>query len=277
MSRNLLPNFLCIGSQKAGTSWVYEMLKQNSDIWLPDIKEVHYFDFLFGERTGTRHWGGQHAENAVNRLNRQAKTVNQKEYVKAIAEEESFTENWYRKIFSHNGAQRTKIRGEVTPEYCAISESGVKHVACFLGNPKILWVVRDPYERAISQVKMVVNRSWKTPPSSDNDWRKALNRVRYSNRANYQQYIPIWDHVFGDRIMYAAYGDIKRRPSGLLEDIESFLGVVNGNYSGESDVVHKTKKLDLPEWVKEEVYDTVSCQYGFLTNRFGKDFVEATV
>lgn len=271
-----LPNFLCIGSQKAGTSWAYEMLSQHPDIWLPNIKEVHYFDFLFGEQTGTRKWGGGHVKSAMDRMRKQAKDRYEKKYVTAIEEKESLTEEWYASIFDHREAKKSKIVGEVTPEYCSISAGGIRHVKSFLGDPKILWIIRDPYERAISQVKMVINRGWSTPPRNDSEWKNAVSSVRYQNRANYKKYIPLWDEAFGDKIKYLAYGDIKTRPSELLEEIEDFLEVKKAKYSGAGEVVHKTKKLELPGWVEKEIKDNVKDQYGFLESRFGENFVKAT-
>lgn len=40
----MLPNFLCIGVQKAGTTWLYHILRQHPEIFLPVHKELHYFD-----------------------------------------------------------------------------------------------------------------------------------------------------------------------------------------------------------------------------------------
>ena len=42
-----LPNFLCVGAQKAGTTTLYEVLKHHPDIILPSIKEPHFFDEHF--------------------------------------------------------------------------------------------------------------------------------------------------------------------------------------------------------------------------------------
>lgn len=42
-----IPNFLCVGAQKAGTTTLYEVLKQHPDIYLPDVKEPHFFDEHF--------------------------------------------------------------------------------------------------------------------------------------------------------------------------------------------------------------------------------------
>lgn len=40
-----LPNFLCIGAPKAGTTTLQDILIQHPDIFLPLEKELHYFDF----------------------------------------------------------------------------------------------------------------------------------------------------------------------------------------------------------------------------------------
>ncbi|PYL65054.1 MAG: hypothetical protein DMF20_09435 [Verrucomicrobia bacterium] len=40
------PDFLCVGAQKGGTSWLYHQLNFHLDFWMPPIKELHYFDAL---------------------------------------------------------------------------------------------------------------------------------------------------------------------------------------------------------------------------------------
>lgn len=42
-----LPDFLGIGAQKAGTTWLYANLRCHPEIFLPDKKELHYFDRRF--------------------------------------------------------------------------------------------------------------------------------------------------------------------------------------------------------------------------------------
>lgn len=38
------PHFICIGAQKAGTTWLHAMLKMHPDISLPSEKELHYWN-----------------------------------------------------------------------------------------------------------------------------------------------------------------------------------------------------------------------------------------
>jgi hypothetical protein len=63
----MLPHFLGIGAQKAGTTWLYEMLHAHPGVWLPPVKELHYFDQnpkapktfrqqLIGRQADNRRW-----------------------------------------------------------------------------------------------------------------------------------------------------------------------------------------------------------------------------
>ena len=38
------PNFLLIGAQKAGTTWISAMLREHPQIFLPQRKELHFFN-----------------------------------------------------------------------------------------------------------------------------------------------------------------------------------------------------------------------------------------
>jgi hypothetical protein len=44
---NQLPNFICIGAQRAGTTWLYENLKKHPEVFLPDIKELRFFNYNY--------------------------------------------------------------------------------------------------------------------------------------------------------------------------------------------------------------------------------------
>ncbi len=42
-----LPNFILVGFQRTGTTWLYEVLKTHPDVFLPYVKELHFFDRNF--------------------------------------------------------------------------------------------------------------------------------------------------------------------------------------------------------------------------------------
>lgn len=48
----MLPNFLCIGTYRAGTTWLQNVLKEHSDIYLPDEKEIMFFSHHYAKGIG---------------------------------------------------------------------------------------------------------------------------------------------------------------------------------------------------------------------------------
>lgn len=115
------PTFIIIGAQKCGTTWLSQMLGQHPDVYLTPKKELNFFN----------------------------KIAN---YQKGI--------DWYRSQFE---LSENKIAiGESTPNYFwtsrdeyEIKESGRTHdvpglMAKYYPHIKILLILRDPVERAIS-------------------------------------------------------------------------------------------------------------------------------
>ncbi len=60
-----LPDFLIIGAQKCGTTWLAAMLRQHPDVYMPD-REVHFFDKAGNYNKGIE-WYASHFEVADNR------------------------------------------------------------------------------------------------------------------------------------------------------------------------------------------------------------------
>lgn len=40
----MLPNFLIIGAPRSGTTWIQENIKHHPEIFMPEQKEIHFFD-----------------------------------------------------------------------------------------------------------------------------------------------------------------------------------------------------------------------------------------
>lgn len=59
----MLPNFLIIGAEKSGTTWLYEKLRRHPEVYMPDVKELYFFsrDGRFGK---TLEWYEKHFKSA---------------------------------------------------------------------------------------------------------------------------------------------------------------------------------------------------------------------
>lgn len=47
IDKELIPDFFCIGAQKAGTSWLYSMLRIQKELFIPSNRYIHFFDRNF--------------------------------------------------------------------------------------------------------------------------------------------------------------------------------------------------------------------------------------
>lgn len=113
-----LPNFLCIGAQKSGTTIIHNILKQHPDIFLPEIKEAHFFN-------------------------------NSKRYNKGI--------EWWLEIFLIN-YKGEPIIGDMTPDYLYCEDAPQRIKILLGDEPKILIILRNPVDRAYSHYYMSVSK-----------------------------------------------------------------------------------------------------------------------
>jgi hypothetical protein len=59
----MLPNFLIIGAQKAGTTWLYEKLRRHPEVFMPEVKELGFFS-RDGSLGKSQEWYEGHFETA---------------------------------------------------------------------------------------------------------------------------------------------------------------------------------------------------------------------
>ncbi len=52
-----LPDFIGIGAPKAGTTWITRLLTQNPAIFMPQMKETHFFDYPYDQNPFSKYAG----------------------------------------------------------------------------------------------------------------------------------------------------------------------------------------------------------------------------
>lgn len=109
---NRLPSFLIIGAMKSATSTLYEQLLRQPGVFLPSLKEPNFFS-------------------------------NDEQYAQGI--------DWYSSLFAK--AFEADILGEASTHYTKLPTypETVKRIRHWLGHPRLIYVMRDPVDRLISQ------------------------------------------------------------------------------------------------------------------------------
>ncbi len=66
MNNKKLPNFICVGAQKAGSSSLYKLLQSHPEIYLSEKKEIHYFNIETEYTKGLGYYASFFNENYNN-------------------------------------------------------------------------------------------------------------------------------------------------------------------------------------------------------------------
>ena len=272
-----LPNFLCIGAQKAGTSWLFAQLQSHPEVWMPPVKELQFFNHLFVPQN--RNSTAWHIQRSVARTLPGMCATTTCRTCRSCAtwriwNSRAFHRTWYEAAFDRPAAHG-KFLGDITPEKSTIPEAGLRYLRGYLGAVKIIYLVRAPRERALSQLRMNVSRRDQRP--SEAVWTEMAGQWDIANRGDYRTYVPRWKAAFaaGD-ILFLPYGRIGRDPVGLMRDVEEFLGLSPHDYPRAEERVHRTRKLGVPDAAAARIDEAVAGQAEFLRAEFGADFAEAT-
>ena len=145
--------FVCVGAQKAGTTWLSKLLSAHPEIFVTPVKEIHYFDQAQGlsdKLSAYKRWS--RFRKHTGRFLSGSQSAKQKRrdlrwymnYLKG-----PINDDWYVKLFPKSPDH--KISGEFTPEYALIGLDGYTHIRRLAPNAKVLFVLRKPSEQAWSQ------------------------------------------------------------------------------------------------------------------------------
>ncbi|ABV93457.1 hypothetical protein Dshi_1715 [Dinoroseobacter shibae DFL 12 = DSM 16493] len=271
------PDLVCIGAQKAATSWLYRVCQAREDIWVPPFKELHFFDHKFCPEN--RKWARtnlvQGVEKAARRhLKNKAKPdAEYLAYLDRLVQQPAFNGTWYKHVFSRAPARQICL--DVTPEYCTLPEDGVDFVAKFLREARFIYIIRDPVDRAASQLRMNLTRR-KITPKTEKAWMRHATDPVIAHRGDYATYVPRWDARFDDlRLLYLPFGQIAAEPQAVMRRIEAFAGLDRADPWGLDRKFHTTDALDVPEAVIAHFETAFAPQRAFLRDRFGAGFMDA--
>lgn len=122
------------------------------------------------------------------------------------------------------------VTGEATPGYAVLSEPHIASLVRRLPAVRLLYLLRDPVERAWSAARMRAEKR-DVPPIEDwpSDAQIAFLRERIPMGLRHSDYAAVLDrwerHVPPDRLLVGFYDDVVAEPEAVLRSVYRFLGV----------------------------------------------------
>ena len=207
------PDFLVIGAQRAGTTWLHRVLRQHPSLWLPPVKELHYFDRLETRRTILD--PKERRRVGLKRLLALDPWLIDY-WLRARSDE------WYARLF-RDAQARGLIAGEITPAYATLNEQVLRRVQRMNNKIKLIFIMRDPVERAWS----AVNNAGKKGLADLSTVEAAIEQARKSGtmaRSAYVDTIERLEAVFPvKQIHYCFFDNLRDQPEALTTGLFLFL------------------------------------------------------
>jgi hypothetical protein len=239
------PDFLCVGAQKAGTWWLYRQCEPHPDFWMPPLKELHYFNKL------------TKARRTDSPRCRDERDICFLESEGRLGARPYFDMESYARLFAYKGS---RVSGDITPAYSMLNEEIIERVVSHFPNLKVIFLARDPVERAWSQLSMGVRlgRISRFDATNVDEVIQKLMHPHVLLRSYPSKIVTRWRrYVRPDLFRLYFFDDLERSPTELRRSILHFLGADPNKPSGQLNADHKRnagkEKLRLTDKVRSRL------------------------
>lgn len=239
----MLPNFLGIGTQRSGSTWLYQNLKKHPDLYFPSFqKELHYFDArestlsksllqrLFLVQDPRPSWL-KSANSWRDRIFKEKvqESVLQLNLIKAFQYTTEYltydSDVLYSSVFE---LSRQKLAGEITPSYSTLEKESVGYVHQIIPDLKVIFFMRNPIQRAWSHALKDIRKtqSEKLNDISDEEFIVKFESRGSCLRGNYLRTLKNWKSYYPDKqFLVCFFEEISEAPDDLISRICNFLGI----------------------------------------------------
>lgn len=225
MSARTGPGFVCIGAQKGGTTWLYENLNKHPEVWMPPIKEIHFFNRLCVNEKLLGNWTVPHSCSV-------------RRYIKTLAKFKMNDFRWMRHYFEFSmqgnnylGLFNKKytgkcVSGDITPAYSTLEERGVSFASKVLDRDvPVIFILRNPIYRSWSVLKMVLRyQNRKVEDISPEDLLRMLQQPNITLGSEYTKTITLWKKHFSN-FHVLTYDELCEAPRDLLTKVSKIIGI----------------------------------------------------
>ena len=254
------PDFLIVGPQRTGSSWLRTNLCKHPQVFMPFKKEIFFFSHL-GRK--------EHKRYRSNRL---------EDYCGLFRIRLHKRLERAGKALCHGLLLPETIRGEATASYATMPEPFVRNIFAIYPGMKIVVMVRDPIERAWSHAKkaLVRDRGRRLEDIPFAEFEKYYRGSANLQRGMYSSIIGRWRSLAREGGVYVAeYRNLVDDPLGLVTEVQKFLGIASGPRFARKHlhtVVNPTSREPAPPAHRELLEELFAAEIERLAAGFGIHF-----
>jgi len=209
------PNFLILGPQRTGTTWLYHNLKKHPQVFIPRKKETFFFTTL--DRPEHPHHAYDTLEAFLDGPMREPSRYRLKRHYDCLRK--------YREPY------RPLVRGEATATNALLPVPVIREIVRLKPNLKAILMLRNPIERAWSHAcKDLIRNTGRRPSEvSPAEFERFFQTAGQRALADYASQIRHWRACLRPGHLFVGeFEKIATAPEHLLLQIQGFLGIRTG-------------------------------------------------
>lgn len=276
-------DFIGIGSQKAGTTWLHSNLMKLPQINFPLRKEIHYFDRsdkypspdrlsepILMKRLLKPKW----FKRALLEILKSLITMNFKQLKWDLKYNLGYFDNeWYISIFK----PFLGIKGEITPSYSILEPEDIEEMHNLAPDAKLILMLRDPIERAWSHFRFSGKvYSDKSHHSYLEHITRFIDSPAQEKRSDIISTIRNYSAIYPrEQILIGFYDAITESPEELMKNILNFIGAETDDLHKYCDLSQKknvSRSEDCPAEIKKYLKEKYYNQIHELATNYGGYF-----
>jgi len=186
------PNFFLIGAPKCGTTSLYHYLTEHSQVFLPEIKEQHFFS---------------------------------QPEVKNTYYDVYFANSLEEYLDNYKDSKDEIVIADISPSYL-YNEKSADKIKLFNPDAKIIAILREPIDRAISHYLMDLRIGYINKPLSHYLKDKTSTYYKeYIGNSLYYDKVKYYKESFGDNFLVLSFNDLKNNPKEIMYEVFNFLDI----------------------------------------------------
>lgn len=223
--------YLNAGQMKAGTTYLYSVLKKHPEIYFSPEKEIHYLSQQFGSfRILSDAVRVRKVKSLTDIASRPERPINRYQQVLSWAANyirPVETEGWYEDMFS--GHAEDQWCADFSNLTCTIPVEGLQQVAEIADDVKVTYCIRDSISRAISHAKFHLRFAGKESDLASlpaEELRQLLLSDNIYPQSRTEEHVKALHKVFGDdRLRIVRCETLWSDPRQVLDPLCAFLGI----------------------------------------------------
>lgn len=252
------PDFLIVGPQRTGTTWLHAHLRYHPQIMLSEPKELFFFSSL--KTPDSPRFRSNKLEAYLRCFHEPLWRVTLRHLIS---------------LWRYRERYHPKARGEATASYAALDRDVIADITALKPDIKVILMIRNPIDRAWSHAKkdLARNRGRQLADVSAEEFERFFSDPYQRQCARYAENIDNWSACLRPgHLLVGLFDDIDTRPEALLLAVMSFLRVSSDRrYVGAAvrQAVNPTQPSKIPERHRRFLEELLRDDAMHLRERFG--------